>query len=80
MREYGFSLSRTLPYKDRIVDSVDSVLIRENTVGKNLCSRIIYAVMAYLNYAKYRNLHGKKLEVESTSSNEKTANKFPLIF
>ena len=28
MREYGFSLTRILPYKNRIVDSV---LIRENT-------------------------------------------------
>ena len=29
MQEYGFSLTRILPYKDRMVD--DSVLIRENT-------------------------------------------------
>ena len=28
MREYGFSLTHILPYRDRIVDSV---LIRENT-------------------------------------------------
>ena len=29
MQEYRFSLTRILPYKDRMVD--DSVLIRENT-------------------------------------------------
>ena len=31
MREYGFSLSRILPHKDKIVDSV---LIRENTAQR----------------------------------------------
>ena len=34
MREYGFSLTRILPYKDRIVDSV----------SENPYSRIFYAV------------------------------------
>ena len=55
MQEYGFSLARILPYKDRIVDSV---FIRENIrteswiltlhgriwVSKNPYSRIFYAV------------------------------------
>ena len=32
LREYGFSLTRILPYRDRIVDSV---LVRENTGSMN---------------------------------------------
>ena len=45
MREYGFSLTRILPYKDRIYESV---LIRENT---GQYSRIFYAVILYLRQA-----------------------------
>ena len=42
MREYKFSLTRILPYKDRILDSV---LTRENTGQyKNPHSRIFYAM------------------------------------
>ena len=44
MLEYGFSLTRVLPYKDRVNDSV---LIRENRrilVSENLYSRICNAV------------------------------------
>ena len=40
MREYGFSLTRVLPYKNRIYDSV---FIRENPVSESH-SRIFYAV------------------------------------
>ena len=40
MREYGFSLNRILPYKDRIVESV---FIRKNMVQwKTLLSQILY--------------------------------------
>ena len=41
MREYGFSLTRILPYKDRICSSV---FIRENKVSENHYSHIFYAV------------------------------------
>ena len=41
MREYGFLLTRILPYKNRIIDSV---LIQENMVSENQYSRIFYAV------------------------------------
>ena len=41
MREYGFSQTRILPYKDNIYNSV---FIQENTVSGNLYSRIFYAV------------------------------------
>ena len=38
MREYGFSLTRILPYKDKIYDFV---LIRENPVFSHiLCSEL----------------------------------------
>ena len=43
MREYGFSVTRILPYIDKVVDFV---LIRENTVTENPYSRIFYAVKA----------------------------------
>ena len=42
MQEKGFSLTRILPYKDRIVYSV---LLWENTVSENPYSRIFYAVL-----------------------------------
>ena len=39
MREYGFSLTRSLPYKNRIVDSV---LLQENMgQGKTIFSHIL---------------------------------------
>ena len=41
MREYGFSLTRILSYKDKIGDFV---LTRENTVSENPYSRIFYVV------------------------------------
>ena len=41
MREYGFSLTRTFPYNDRIVDSVINERIR---VSENPHSGIFYAV------------------------------------
>ena len=41
MREYGFSLTRILPYKNKIVDSA---LIRENTGQCKTDFRIFYAV------------------------------------
>ena len=41
MREYGFSVTRSLPYKDRIVDSV---LYGKERVRENPYSRIFYAV------------------------------------
>ena len=49
MREYGLSLTRILPYKDKIVDSV---LIREITVSENPYSCIFYAVKKEMRYAK----------------------------
>ena len=42
MRDYGFSLTHILPYKDRIVDSV---LIGRMRVSENSYSRIFYAVL-----------------------------------
>ena len=45
MPENGFSLTRTFPYKNRIVNSV---LIQEMQVGENLHSGIFYAVFAVL--------------------------------
>ena len=44
MREYGFLLTRILPYKDKIVGFV---LIWENTVGENPYSRIFYAAYIF---------------------------------
>ena len=42
MREYGFSLTRILPYKDKIYDFV---LIQENKgQWKPVFSRILYSV------------------------------------
>ena len=41
MRKYGFSLTRTLPYKDIIFDSV---LIRRIRVSQNPYSRTFFAV------------------------------------
>ena len=46
MREYGFLLTRILPYKDRIVNSV---LIQENMVSENQYSRIFYAVDTFVS-------------------------------
>ena len=43
MGENGFSLTRILPYKDRIADSH---FVREKAVSKNPYSRIFYAVNA----------------------------------
>ena len=42
MRDYGFSLTHILLYKDRIVDSV---LIGRMRVSENSYSRIFYAVL-----------------------------------
>ena len=41
MRKYGLRLTRILPYKDRIIDSV---LIRKNTGSENPYYCIFYAV------------------------------------
>ena len=57
MREYGFYLTRILPYKDRIVDSV---LNGRKRVGENPYSRIFYAVSLYTIYLEYRELHKTK--------------------
>ena len=42
MPEYGFSLTRILSYKDRIVNFV---LIRENMVSKNPYSRKLWGLV-----------------------------------
>ena len=44
MREYGFSLTRILPFKDRI---------GKMRVSENQCSRIFYAVTFYFNVFQY---------------------------
>ena len=51
MRKSGFSLTRVLPYKDRVYDSV---LIRENTVNENPYSRIFYAVTRWKTVPPFR--------------------------
>ena len=51
MQEYGFSLTRTLPYKENIVDFV---LIRENTgQWKPVFSCILCGVMNYRVIKEY---------------------------
>ena len=49
MREYGFSLTRILPYKDRIYDSVLTPRIR---VSENSSSPISYAVFMFCSKAR----------------------------
>ena len=63
MQEYGFSLTRVLPYKYRIVDSV---LIRENTGRwKPVFSHILRSVSYTKNVVIYDNLNIKYIKSNS---------------
>ena len=50
MQEYGFSLTRIFPYKDRIIDSI---LIRENAVRQKTRFLAYFAQYFHKNALKY---------------------------
>ena len=63
MREYRFSLTRILSYKDRIYECV---LIRENM---SQFSRIFYAVILYLNQAVQK-IHTPQISYKLTQASK----------